>query len=274
MRNREYVHCPRFKQMLLRMPIIKKIALHFNLAPCKPLICKGPGFDICVRPPKNSHVGRDLYFYGIWEKEMTSIVKSKVQNGWNILDIGADVGYYSLLFASKCGEQGAVAAFDPDPEPWPILNYNIKMFPLSNISAFHLALSDHDGHGMMKVGGRGQLFPDQEGKEDDTSTVEMTTLDKFWPKLNWDHLDLVKIDTEGAEMSILLGMENIIKKYHPHLLIEVHPLKLKKIFNSSAEKLFEYITEEFPYKLTPVDSKTLDIPSKGNITVWADWVEE
>ncbi len=117
------------------------------------------------------------------------------------MDVGADIGYYTMLFALKCGP-----------------------------------------------------------------------LDELWPKLKWKHLDLVKIDTEGAEMSILKGMEKTIKEYPPHLLIEVHPKQLKEVFNSSAEEVMNLITKTYQYKLTPVDRETLDIPSKGNITVWADWI--
>lgn len=165
------------------------------------------------------------------------------------------------------------SAFEPDPEPWPILQYNIDMFELSNISSYAFALSDHRGKGMMKKGGRGQLYPDKKGIENNTSTVKLVKLDDFWSKLSWSHLDLVKIDVEGAELSVLLGMENILKKYHPHLLIEIHPRQLKEVFNSSAEEVIQILTEKYPYQLTPVDKKTFEIPKKGNITVWCDWIE-
>jgi len=101
----------------------------------------------------------------------------------------------------------------------------------------------------------------------------MTTLDIVFPKFNWEKLDLVKMDVEGAEISILKGMDKTIKKYHPHLLIEIHPRQLKEVFNSSAEEVIDILTNKYSYKLTPVDSKTLDIPENGNITVWADWID-
>ena len=252
-------------------PILKKALLHLKLLPHKSIICNGPGFKIRVRPPINSIIGKSIYLSGFWEKDMTSVVLQKVKEDWNILDVGADIGYYSLLFSLKCGPNGKVASFEPDKEPWPILKYNIDMSTFSNIYPYNIALSDHSGYGMMKKNGKGQLYPDKKGKEKNTSTVKMIPLDEFWPKLSWDHLDLVKIDVEGAELSVLLGMENILKKYHPNLLIEIHTNQLREIFNTSAEEVIKLLTEKYQYKLTPVDKPTLEIPKEGNFTVWADW---
>ena len=272
MGNIVYKDCSKAQRRIKKNKLLKKIVSHFNLLPRKPIMCDGPGFKICARPPYTSRIARALYLTGIWEKEMTAMAQDNIQAGWNILDVGADIGYYTMLFALKCGPQGAVASFEPDPEPWPILLDNINMAKSSNITPYNIALSDHSGHGMMRKGGRGQMFPDREGEGNDTSTVELIPFDELWPKLKWKHLDLVKIDTEGAEMSILKGMEKTIKEYHPHLLIEVHPKQLKEVFNSSAEEVMNLITKTYQYKLTPVDRETLDIPSKGNITVWADWI--
>lgn len=254
-----------------RFPFLHRYLNHRILLPWKSVICNGPGFKIRIRPPHTSVIGRSIYLWGAWEAKMTSVVQEKVQKGWHILDIGADIGYYSLLFAKKCGIQGAVAAFEPDPEPWPILNDNIAINNLQNIHTFALALSDHRGHGMMKKGGRGQLFPDKTEKDGDTNIVEMLPFDEFWPRLEWNRLDLVKIDVEGAEMSILKGMENVIDEYHPHIIIEIHPRQLKEIFHSSANEVMSLLTEKYSYNLIPVDKDTLEIPQEGNITVWGDW---
>ena len=129
--------------------------------PKEAVICDGLGYRIKVRPPRTSVIGRSIYLHGILEKEVTNIAQEKIKKGWNILDIGADVGYYSLLFASKCGPKGKVAAFEPDPEAIPYLNDNISMFEYSNIDMYDFALFNHVGHGMMKQGGRGQVYPNE-----------------------------------------------------------------------------------------------------------------
>lgn len=254
-------------------PSLRKYMAHRRLLPWKSVICDGPGFRLRIRPPRTSVIGSSVYLSGIWEPEMTAAVQQNVQNGWHVLDVGADIGYYSLLFASRCGPQGAVAAFEPDPEPWPILLENIAMFDYPIIRPFPLALSDHRGHGMMKRAGRGQMFPDREKEGTDTSTVEMLPLGDVWPRLAWDRLDLVKIDVEGAEMSVLRGMEKILEEYRPQLVIEIHPYQLREVFHSSAEEVISFLTEKYPYRLTPIAAETLDIPQKGNLTVWCVWVD-
>ena len=262
-----------FQWVWKNFPVSHKLLCHKELMPWKSVVCDGPGFKIRIRSPRTSSLGRTIYLWGMWEPEMTHIAQEKIQEGWRILDIGADIGYYSLLYASKCGPQGSVAAFEPDPEPWPILNDNIARHGLPNIRAYAMALSDHRGHGMMKLGGRGQMYPDQEKDGNNTNTVEMIPLDEYWPQLAWNQLDLVKIDVEGAEMSILKGMKKVLEEYHPHILLEIHPRQLKEIFHSSADEVMSFLTEKYPYRLMPVDADTLEIPKNGNLTVWGDWVE-
>lgn len=273
MNNNSYKDCSKSQKIWKKNIILRKFVSHFKLLPRESIICNGPGFKMRVRPPYTSLIGRSIYLTGVWEKEMTSFVQNRIQEGWNILDVGADVGYYSLLFASKTGKNGKVASFEPDPEPWPILNDNIKISGYSNITPYNFALSDHKGKGMMKKSGKGQLYPDKEGKEDNTSTVKMIPFDDFFKELSWKHLDLVKIDVEGAELSVLKGMEKTLKKYHPHLIIEIHTRQLKEVFNTSALEVVKFLTEKYPYKFTPIDKEEFKIPEDGNITVWADWEE-
>jgi len=255
-----------------KIPFLRKFLSHRCFLPSKSVICDGPGFKIRIRSPRTSVIGRSLLFSKIWEPEVTSVVLQKIQKGWHVLDVGADIGYYSLLFVTKVGSLGRVAAFEPDPEPWEILNDNVAKF--KNISTYHFALSDYFGYGVMKKANRGQLFPDKKQSDDSSSTVKMVPLNDFFSKIGWNRLDLVKIDTEGAELSILKGMDKILEKYHPHILLEIHPRQLKQVFSSSAEQVMSFLTKKYPYCLTPIDRNTLDIPANGNITVWGDWQEK
>lgn len=235
--------------------------------PDRSMICNGPGFKIRIDPPRRSVIGRSIYRTGIWEPEMTAMAKEKIKPGWSILDIGAHIGYYTLLFSTRCGPEGQVAAFEPIATDYARLNENIELNALKNIRTFRLALSDHRGHAVMKPENRGQMSQDEEGAPE--VTVDMMPLDEFWSKLDWPKLDLVKIDVEGAEKGILLGMEKVLERYHPHLFVEIHPLHLKKVFHSSAAEVLRILQEKHHYKLVPVDSGSLDIRDE-NVTVWCD----
>lgn len=235
--------------------------------PNRRMICDGPGFKIRIDAPRESVIGRSIYRTGIWEPEMTAMAQKKIQPGWHILDIGAHIGYYTLLFGAHCAPEGAVAAFEPSTEAFNSLNDNIELNQMKHISTFRLALSNHRGYAVMKSENRGLMLQDEEGTPEETT--EMIPFDDFWPTLNWSRLDLVKIDVEGAEMDILVGMENVLQRFHPHLFVEIHPLYLKKIFHSSADNVLRLLTEKHHYHLVPVDSTSLEI-HEDNVTVWCD----
>ncbi|MBR4252201.1 MAG: FkbM family methyltransferase [Kiritimatiellae bacterium] len=258
-----------------RWPALRTFLLYDRrvqrILPASSRICDGPGFRIRTRPLCTSVIGRSVYFTGIWEPEMTAMAREKVREGWHILDVGADVGYYSMLFRSKCGPRGAVAVFEPDPEAIPFLEKNIALNGFENIRVFRMALSDHRGTGMMKPAGKGQLYPDRIG-DGGNATVEMAPFDELWPELGWDRLDLVKIDVEGAELSVLKGMERVLEKHHPHILMEVHPRQLKEVFQTSAGEVLHFLAERHSYRLLPVDTPVLPAAPERNVTVWGDWM--
>jgi len=258
-------HWPALRPFLLYNGRLQRIL------PAGPRICRGPGFRICIRPLRTSVIGRSVYFTGIWEPEMTAMAQEKIRPDWHILDVGADIGYYSMLFRSKCGPQGAVAAFEPDPEAIPFLERNIALNGFENVRVFRQALSDHRGQGMMKPAGRGQLYPDRVGEGAD-ATVEMVPFDELWPALGWNRLDLVKIDVEGAELSVLGGMERILEEYHPHLLLEIHPRQLKDMFRTSAGEVLRFLGKKHSYRLLPVDAPAIPAVPERNVTVWGDWM--
>lgn len=231
------------------------------------MVCDGPCFQINIPSPRESVIGRSIYRTGVWEPEMTAMAIEKIQPGWHILDVGAHIGYYTLLFGTQSGPQGMVAAFEPAMDAFKALNTNIDLNGMKNIRTFRLALSDHRGHVVMKPENRGQMSTDEDG--DAETTAEMIPFDEFWPTLQWPKVDLVKIDVEGAELGVLSGMEDLLQKYHPHLFVEIHPLHLKKCFHSSAEEVLRFLEGKHHYKLVPVDSDSLQIQD-DNVTVWGD----
>lgn len=235
--------------------------------PDQAMVCDGPGFKINITSPRENVIDRAIYRTGVWEPEMTSMAIEKIQPGWHILDVGAHIGYYTLLFGKQCGPQGRVAAFEPEMDAFKALNANIELNGMENIRTFRLALSDHRGHVVMKPENRGLMLADKEG--DAETTAEMIPSDEFWPTLDWPKVDLVKIDVEGAELGVLTGMENMLRKYHPHLFVEIHPLHLKKCFHSSADEVLCFLKEKHHYKLVPVDSDSLQIHD-DNVTIWGD----
>lgn len=186
---------------------------------------------------------------GNYEPEETTKYKSIIHKGDVVLDIGANIGYFTLLFARAVGSSGLVYAFEPDPTNFKLLQKNIETNGYANVKAFNYAVSDSIRKGFLYLNdynaGDGRIF----GSENDRKAVpiEIISLDEKFPELR---PNFVKIDTQGAEIGILKGMKNIIK-FVPVLSIEYWPYGLNKT-GSAGQDLCDLLTKYgFAYKLNP-----------------------
>lgn len=132
-----------------------------------------------------------------------------------VLDIGANIGYFSIVAGKVVGDSGKVFAFEPYPSTFEFLNKNIKTNGLKNIVAVKKAVSNRAGvqrlylandPGEHSLGGRDGVK---------SIDVEITTVDEFmWGK----KVDFIKMDVEGAEFHVLMGMTETIKN-NPNIKI-------------------------------------------------------
>jgi FkbM family methyltransferase len=126
------------------------------------------------------------------------------------------------LMAKRTGPDGRVFAFEPGPAVRKYLEENIKANQYDHVNVFPFALFSRDGKGVME--GRDNLnaclIPDV-GKSS-TDLTQFVRFDRLQEKLNMGRVNVIKMDVEGAEMDILIGMQEYLKGYHPGLIIEVH----------------------------------------------------
>jgi FkbM family methyltransferase len=163
-----------------------------------------------------------------------------------ILDIGANTGLYCLLPVLNRSIKGY--AFEPNPEAYRILKNNIALNALqNNIQTIPIALSDRTGTVKLKIPTTGTDsglscigLPQRFGSWHEIS-VPMDTLDNVakWKKIS--HVDLIKIDTEGCELPVLLGGEELIRSTFPRILLE---------FDERNTAQFGYHTDEIVKLLT------------------------
>lgn len=192
---------------------------------------------------KDREISQTLIFDKFWEFEESEYFKKIISKGMNIVDIGSNIGYFSLLFSKWTGSNGRVYCFEPDEENYQLLLKNIRYNDANNIILQKKALSDKKG--------KTTLFIDEINKGDHRIIdmiaytkdekmgkkkveVETTTLDSEIP-LN-EKIDLIKMDIQGAEMLALKGMKELIKKnLKITLLTEFWPFGIKKSGNSPKE---------------------------------------
>jgi FkbM family methyltransferase len=164
------------------------------------------------------------FIYGTWEPEVTNAVIAIVSPGMTVIDIGAHIGYYTLLFAKCVGPAGRVVAFEPLPANVGLLRRNIELNQLHSVEIFPQAVFSHIGEVIVTI-------PDDSRNSGDASacyvrgaqqlSVPAITLDSFCASKSF-RPDIIKMDVEGAEYDVLLGTQQTITMCHPKMLIELH----------------------------------------------------
>jgi FkbM family methyltransferase len=171
--------------------------------------------------------GRLEYLAGEYEPEVTQVVMERVREGMIVVDGGANIGYYTLLFSHLVGVSGKVYAFEPDPAMYQALLMNIFRNALSNVEAFDYALGKTSGMALFHaLGGVGSGFAQDSDIGGMHIIVQVVALDSLLE--GRERVDFVKLDVEGTELDCLEGMQNIIAK-NPEILVifEVNLNKLR-----------------------------------------------
>lgn len=170
--------------------------------------------------------------------------KNTIKEGMNIVDAGAHIGAYSILSAEKVGNSGKIIAVEPEAENYKLLMENINLNNFKNVIPINIALSDHNGSEKLYFSQRSTshslLVKDNETSS--FSQVQVKTLDRLLEELNLKKIDIIKIDTEGAEMPILRGAEKTLKN-NPNAKIIVasyhYPGETEEVQNFLQERGFK-----------------------------------
>src|SRR5579872_858624 len=206
------------------------------------------GFEMWL--DASDYVQHEILVHEAWAPEITAIFQEILKPGDFIVDIGANVGYFSLLAATLVGPSGHVIAFEPNPEIFSRLKANIARNGFS-IKAYQCACSETEGTISLYVNGTGNSGASsmsQANAAGNTSRevnciIPDTLIEgQARPKL-------IKIDVEGAEMLVLRGLRKTLAA-HPFLCLEVDDRKLMPMGTNSNEVL-EYLSS-FGYKTTRV----------------------
>jgi FkbM family methyltransferase len=142
-----------------------------------------------------------------------------------IFDIGAHVGFYSLLAAEITGPTGQVFAFEPLPRNFNYLKKHIEINNYKNVNPFNVAVSDKDGFAFFNEGEN-----DFTGHLADNGEIKVKTIgiDEWINSGKLPVPDVLKIDVEGAEFSVLKGAANLLKKRHPVIFLSTHSNEIHK----------------------------------------------
>lgn len=178
----------------------------------------GAGYRICVSPDEN--LGCLL---GTAEPHLQRAIKEFVAPGDTVYDIGAHIGYVSLSLAKRVGPKGRVIAFEPLPRNVDLLRTSIEVNGLKNIRVLDVAASDQRGETVLRVVENPSMASTVWHKNDPFAkeiVVETVAIDDLVEAGDLGHPRFVKIDVEGAEGSVLLGMRRTVEASQPVLFVE------------------------------------------------------
>jgi FkbM family methyltransferase len=167
----------------------------------------------------NSAIERQM-LAGLYEPEVTHLIRERVATGAVCVDVGANVGGLSLILCERVGQNGRVFCFEPGPRFFERLRNNLaRNERLAGVASLHnLGVSDREGTLYWQ---EDPHFPGNAWMLAKHGVpVEVTTLDAFFEKSPPPRLDLIKIDVEGMEGEVLRGAEKTLAKYRPEILFE------------------------------------------------------
>lgn len=164
-----------------------------------------------------------------------NLIKSVVGANDVVVDVGANIGYYTLLMAERAR---LVYAFEPDLTNFEILIKNIKLNGMTNVTAYNFAVGPNHGTVPLNLctfnSGMHRIYQ-SEWCKGDVVHVSMVPLNNIVK-----HVDFIKMDIEGSEFGALQGAEDLIKNSRPIMLMEFHPPGIEE-YGVNPVKQFNYI---------------------------------
>lgn len=203
-------------------------------------------FGILISGNSADFVQGYIYYFGVWEPNLTAFVKRRLKNtkGRTFIDVGANIGYYSLLASSQM-QNGYVVAIEAFPGIYEKLIGNIDINKQHNIRAILVAAAEEDCNIDIYYAG-----PHNEGatttvtslaKTGTPVTVRGKPLSELLSEEEVRTMLMMKIDVEGAELSVINGMLSLFDKFQPDVefIVEVIPKTLGKVKLESLFRIFE-----------------------------------
>ncbi len=221
-----------FFKFLFRIPFFRKRYFGFYKKIFKPYkLFKGQSVncrydkDLVIKADLDEWIQQQVYFFGSWDEPGTKFLKNNLGNGDVFLDIGANVGCYSLIASKIVGPEGQVHSFEPVLNVFERLQLNIQLNQLKNIIANRVAVFEKPGTLELFVSakenaGMSSIFH-HDTESGNIEQVESITIDGYVEKMNIEKIDMIKIDIEGAELFALKGMRKTLLRFHPVIIMEL-----------------------------------------------------
>jgi FkbM family methyltransferase len=179
-----------------------------------------PDFKLALHRHPDRHISPQLWKYRIWDPSVTSCMLSMIRTGQNVVDVGAHIGYFTIIMSLLVGQGGRVFAFEPEPGNLRLLRKNLNLNAIDNVTVESKAVSDRAERAGLHMSGDNtgdhRLYASLPGRK--VCVVETVALDDYFQSLGRP-VHFVKIDAQGLEPKILAGMASLIARNRQRLII-------------------------------------------------------
>lgn len=196
-----------------------------------------------MRVCPSDFVENRICFFGIWEPNITALFCAFLQPGDVVIDIGANIGYYTLLASHLVGMKGKVYTVEPSPSIRVRLEENLQLNSISNVTVLPYAAWHESGRATLHIApknrGASTLCPLTDAIAEES--VDLVRLDDILLPQDYSRIRIIKLDIEGAETHALQGLTRLfVQNQQLAIICEVTPSSLMKL-GSSAELLFKLL---------------------------------
>jgi FkbM family methyltransferase len=193
----------------------KKVAVHIHQ--------RYGHFDIYI-DPKNGYLDQTVYATRNYEPHIANEIYDAINKDDVCIDIGANIGYHTIIMSQKAGTRGHVFAYEPIPYIRKQLQDSLALNNIANVTTLETALSNEKGmlnlH-LSETNVAGSSFINTSGT---SIKVEVRTLDSY----NYQRVDFIKLDVEGFEYNVLLGATDTVQRCRPTIIFEYSPTYYRK----------------------------------------------
>ena len=209
----------------------------------------------------NETIGKSLFISGCYEPNEFAYLDEIIKPDMKIVDIGANIGLYTIWMAKRIQDGGEVIALEPSSREFKRLEQNIILNDLDNVTMLKTGASDSRRSGKLHISNDNEPGLNTLGEitysnidEIAIEDIALNKVDNILSDLKIGHVDIIKIDVEGHEYFALQGMEDTLKRDHPILILEINEESLDKQ-NCSASQIFRFL-QDLGYHLMAFDLVT------------------
>lgn len=194
------------------------------------------------------HIQQQLFWYGCYEKEVGELIKLLLRPADVFLDIGANIGYFSLLAAHR-QSSATIFSFEPVGMVFERLKGNISLNKVENVRAINAGVGEMNEIKKIYISGDDNTgmssFYKPENYSGSYEQVQVITIDEWFKSCGETRIDLVKIDIEGSEFAALKGMNAVLQQFKPAVIVEMNPSLLFQFDTTPSDILDHFNTLSF-----------------------------